>query len=199
MYPVSRKGNPILDRKVTVLVVGGAGYIGSVNVAVLIEQGYRVIVVDNLEKGHRNAVHPDAVFERGDIRHAETVDGLFRRYPIDAVMHFGAYSLVGESMTQPDKYFTNNVEGGHVLLRSMREHHVQRIVFSSTAAVYGNPERVPIEEDDRTVPINPYGRSKLAFEFLLQSYEEAYGIRFAALRYFNAAGEIGRASCRERV
>lgn len=172
----------------TILVIGGAGYIGSVNVAALLDRGYAVVVADNLEKGHRKAVHPGAVFEPGDIRSPETVQSLFTRYSIDAVMHFGAYSLVGESMSQPEKYFANNVEGGHVLLRAMRDSGVKRIVFSSTAAVYGNPERIPIQEDSRTDPINPYGRSKLAFEYLLKSYEDAHGIRYAALRYFNAAG-----------
>ena len=171
-----------------ILVIGGAGYIGSVNTAALVEKGYKTVVVDNLEKGHKEAVHPDAELEICDVRSLDALDAVFHQYGFDAVMHFGAYSLVGESMTQPEKYFYNNVEGGHNILRCMKKYGVKRIVFSSTAATYGNPERIPIQENDRTEPINPYGRSKLAFEFLLKSYEEAHGIRHAVLRYFNAAG-----------
>ncbi|MDX9752767.1 MAG: UDP-glucose 4-epimerase GalE [bacterium] len=178
----------MMSRKPAILVVGGAGYIGSVTNAILVEHGYPTIVLDNLEKGHREAVHPQSAFIEGDIRDRYFVQSVFSDYPIEAVMHFGAYSLVGESMTDPDKYFSNNVEGGHMLLNAMRDHGVERIVFSSTAAVYGNPVTVPIEEDMEKVPINPYGRSKLAFEYMLKSYEEAYGIRYAVLRYFNAAG-----------
>jgi UDP-glucose 4-epimerase len=172
----------------TMLVVGGAGYIGSVASALLADHGHQVIVFDNLEKGHRQAVHQSAQLVVADLRDKDAVKAVFDENKIDAVMHFGAYSLVGESMTQPDKYFNNNVEGGRVLLDQMRDHNVKRIVFSSTAAVYGNPEDEPIQEDSRTIPINPYGRSKLAFEYILKSYEEAYGIHFAVLRYFNAAG-----------
>ena len=177
-----------MNQKETVLLIGGAGYIGSVNTAALIERGAHVIVADNFEKGHRAAVHPSAVIEECDIRDAEAIENVFQRHTIDAVMHFGAYSLVGESMQDPDKYFENNLEGGRNLLNAMRKWDVNRIVFSSTAAVYGNPEEVPIQEDTRTEPVNPYGRSKLAFEYLLKSFEEAYGIHYAALRYFNAAG-----------
>ncbi|MBZ0256173.1 UDP-glucose 4-epimerase GalE [bacterium] len=172
----------------TILVVGGAGYIGSVATAMLAEHGNNVIVFDNLEKGHRQAVHESARLVVADLRDKDAVKAVFDENNIDAVMHFGAYSLVGESMTQPDKYFNNNTEGGRVLLDAMREHDVRRIVFSSTAAVYGNPVDEPIQEDSRTIPINPYGRSKLAFEYILKSYEEAYGINYAVLRYFNAAG-----------
>ncbi|MDP8245374.1 MAG: UDP-glucose 4-epimerase GalE [Candidatus Hinthialibacter antarcticus] len=172
----------------TILVVGGAGYIGSVASALLAEHGHRVIVFDNLEKGHRQAVHESAGLVVADLRDKDAVKAVFDDNAIDAVMHFGAYSLVGESMTQPDKYFHNNTEGGRVLIDQMRDHDVKRIVFSSTAAVYGNPEDEPIQEDSRTIPINPYGRSKLAFEYILKSYEEAYGIHYAVLRYFNAAG-----------
>lgn len=172
----------------TILVVGGAGYIGSVATAMLAEHGNAVIVFDNLEKGHRQAVHESARLVVADLRDKAAVKTVFDDNKIDAVMHFGAYSLVGESMTQPDKYFNNNTEGGRVLLDAMRDHNVRRIVFSSTAAVYGNPVDEPIQEDSRTIPINPYGRSKLAFEYILKSYEEAYGINYAVLRYFNAAG-----------
>lgn len=174
--------------KEAVLVVGGAGYIGSVTNSILVDNGYTTIVFDNLEKGHRQAVHPKSKFIQGDLRDQDLVQSVFADHDMQAVMHFGAYSLVGESMTDPDKYFSNNVEGGHVLLNAMRDHKVSRIVFSSTAAVYGNPTEVPILEDVNKVPINPYGRSKLAFEYMLKSYEEAYGIHYAVLRYFNAAG-----------
>ncbi len=172
----------------SIIVIGGAGYIGSVAASMLIEHGYNVLVFDNLEKGHRQTVHASAKFIEADLRDKETVRSVFDQNKIDAVMHFGAYSLVNESMSQPDKYFHNNVEGGRVLLDAMRDHDVKRIVFSSTAAVYGNPEDGPIQEDSRTQPINPYGRSKLAFEYILKSYQEAYGINHAVLRYFNAAG-----------
>ena len=177
-----------MGKQEKILVIGGAGYIGSVTTAALVDQGYAVVVADTLEKGHREAVHPGAKLEICDVRSPGTLDAVFQNGGFDAVMHFGAYSLVGESMTQPDKYFDNNVEGGHNILRCMRKYGVGRIVFSSTAATYGNPERTPIQENDRTEPINPYGRSKLAFEYLLKSYEEAYGIRHSVLRYFNAAG-----------
>jgi UDP-glucose 4-epimerase len=174
----------------TILVIGGAGYIGSVTASILVDAGYSIIVFDNFEKGHRQAVHPSATLIDADLRDKEAVDSVFQNHSIQAVMHFGAYSLVGESMKEPEKYFTNNVLGGKNILDSMRDHNVDRIVFSSTAATYGNPETVPIKEDSRTEPINPYGRSKLAFEYMLKSYEEAYGIKFAVLRYFNAAGAL---------
>ncbi|MBI1388168.1 MAG: UDP-glucose 4-epimerase GalE [bacterium] len=172
----------------TILVVGGAGYIGSVVAAALCDKGYPVVVFDNFEKGHRQAIHPDAHAFEGDLRRMEDVECAFTEHAIGAVMHFGAYSLVGESVEQPGKYFDNNVEGGHNLLKMMQRRGVKRIVFSSTAAVYGNPLSVPITEDSVKIPINAYGRSKLAFEYLLKSYEEAYGINHAILRYFNAAG-----------
>ena len=158
--------------------------------AALIEQGKRVIVLDNLENGHREAVHTDAVIEECDIRDNESVKRVFSRHKFDCVLHFGAYAYVGESMSKADEYFVNNVIGGHHLLNAMRNHNVNRIVFSSTCATYGSVTKVPITEDFPTDPINPYGRTKLAFEFLLRSYEESYGIRHAILRYFNAAGAI---------
>lgn len=176
----------------TIAVIGGAGYIGSVNVDALIEAGKQVVVIDNLEYGHRDAVHPEAGFEECDIRNASAVERVFDRHSIDAVMHFGAYAYVGESMTKADEYFQNNVWGGHHLLNSMRKRGIERIVFSSTCAVYGDVKTVPIDESLPLNPINPYGRTKLAFELLLKSYEDAYGIRHAILRYFNAAGATER-------
>ncbi len=176
-----KKGN-------TMVVVGGAGYIGSVMVSRLVEHGVQVVVVDTLEKGHRAAVHPSAALEVCDIRDRDALDRVFDTYRVDGVFHFGAYSLVAESVERPGDYFRNNVFGGQNLLDIMLAHGVKKIVFSSTAAVYGNPEEIPIVESTSTRPINAYGRSKLAFEFLLQSYAEAYGLRYAVLRYFNAAG-----------
>lgn len=172
----------------TVVVVGGAGYIGSVMVASLVERDLRVIVVDSLETGHRAAVHPGAALTVCDIRDRGRLVEIFAAQPVSAVLHFGAYSLVAESVRDPGKYFDNNLRGGQILLDAMREHDVRKIVFSSTAATYGIPEAVPITEETPTRPINAYGRSKLAFEMLLASYAEAYDLRYAALRYFNAAG-----------
>jgi UDP-glucose 4-epimerase len=177
-----------LNNQETVLVVGGAGYIGSVNVAQLIDQGKNVIVVDNFENGHREAVHPNAIVEECDLRNKEAIEQVFQNHSIDSVMHFAAYAYVGVSMSQADEYFTNNFIGGHHLLNAMRKHEVDRIVFSSTCATYGDVQKVPIDETFPKEPINPYGRTKLAFEMLLKSYEDSYGIRHAILRYFNASG-----------
>ncbi len=169
-----------------VLVTGGAGYIGSVVSEQLVSDGHEVVVYDNLSKGHRDAVVPDARFVEGDLHEAEklreTLNG------IDAVIHMAAYSLVGESVEAPSKYYHNNVVAGLVLLDAMRDCGVKRIVFSSTAATYGEPEAQPIFESAPTNPTNPYGESKLAFEKAMHWYERAYGLRYASLRYFNAAG-----------
>lgn len=172
----------------SVLVTGGAGYIGSHQTLALIESGEKVIVVDNLETGARKAVHPDAVFVEGDLRDTTFVKKLFAENEIDSVIHFAAYSLVGESVSAPAKYYGNNVISALNLLNAMTEAGVKRIVFSSTAAVYGEPENVPILETDRTVPGNPYGESKLAVEKMLKWFDKAYGIKYKALRYFNVAG-----------
>jgi len=169
-----------------VLVTGGAGYIGSVVSEQLVSDGHEVVVYDNLSKGHRDAVVPDARFVEGDLHEAEklreTLNG------IDAVIHMAAFSLVGESVEAPSKYYHNNVVAGLVLLDAMRDCGVKRIVFSSTAATYGEPEAQPIFESAPTNPTNPYGESKLAFEKAMHWYERAYGLRYASLRYFNAAG-----------
>jgi len=177
-----------VNKQETILVIGGAGYIGSVNVEALVKKNYRVVVIDNLERGHKAAVHPNATTIECDIRNEIAVRRIFESQPIDAVMHFGAYAYVGESMTQADEYFRNNFIGGYNLLNAMRDYRVERIVFSSTCATYGEVSQVPITESHPQRPINPYGCSKLAFELLLRSYEISYGIRYAALRYFNAAG-----------
>ncbi len=174
----------------TVLVLGGAGYIGSHTVDRLISNGQeKVIVVDNLVTGHRAAVHPDAVFYQGDLADQAFMRQVFANHPdIDAVIHFAAYSLVAESMIEPLKYFDNNTAGMVKLLEVMNECGVKRIVFSSTAATYGIPERMPIREDDPQKPINPYGESKLMMETIMRWSDAAYGIKFVPLRYFNVAG-----------
>ena len=171
----------------TILVAGGAGYIGSHMVALLVEKGYDVVVVDNLTTGHWQAVK-GAKLRVGDLRDAAFLDRVFTEFPVDGVINFAAFSLVGESVTDPLKYYDNNIAGAVGILTAMKNHKVNKIVFSSTAATYGEPEKQPIEETDRTDPINPYGASKLAIEGLLRWSEGAYGIRYAALRYFNAAG-----------
>ncbi|WP_446663296.1 UDP-glucose 4-epimerase GalE [Geobacillus sp. CCR] len=174
-----------------ILVCGGAGYIGSHAVYRLLEKGERVVVVDNLQTGHREAVHPDAVFCQGDIRDREFLRTVFRRHDIEAVIHFAANSLVGESMEEPLKYYDNNVYGTQVLLEVMREFGVKQIVFSSTAAVYGEPKQIPIIETDPTEPTNAYGETKLAMEKMMKWADRAYGIRSISLRYFNVAGAYG--------
>jgi len=171
----------------TILVAGGAGYIGSHMVALLLREGYDVVVVDNLSTGHWQAAK-GAALRVGDVRDASFLDGVFSEFPIDGVINFAAFSLVGESVTNPLKYYGNNVTGAISMLTAMKNHRVDKIVFSSTAATYGEPEKQPIEETDKTDPTNPYGASKLAIEGLLKWCEKAYGIRYAALRYFNAAG-----------
>jgi len=175
-----------------VLVTGGAGYIGSVVVEELLSDGHEVIVFDNLSKGHRASVAAKAEFITGDLLNQELLTDTLRIGHVDAVIHMAADSLVSESVVQPAKYYRNNVVGGLSLLESMREAKVRRLVFSSTAAVYGEPLRQPISEDDATNPTNPYGATKLALENALGWYEAAYGLRYVSLRYFNAAGATDR-------
>ncbi len=171
-----------------ILVLGGAGYIGSHTVYELIDAGYEVVIADNLETGHKQAVHPDAVFYKGDLRDRSFVDEVLDREKIDAAIHFAANSLVGESMTDPLKYYDNNLCGTKVLLESMVAHHLDKIVFSSTAATYGEPERIPIMETDRTEPTNTYGETKLSMEKMFKWTGKAHGLRYVSLRYFNACG-----------
>ena len=170
------------------LVTGGAGYIGSVVGEELIRAGHQVVAYDNLAKGHRAAVTEGILLVEGDLADSDTLKKALRKYEIEAVFHMAADSLVGESVTNPRKYYGNNLVSGLVLLESMLDVGINRIVFSSTAAVYGEPLKQPIEETDPTSPTNPYGESKLAFERALQWYERAYALRYASLRYFNAAG-----------
>ncbi|MDO4286885.1 MAG: UDP-glucose 4-epimerase GalE [Eubacteriales bacterium] len=171
-----------------ILVLGGAGYIGSHTVYELIDTGTEVVIADNLETGHREAVHPKAKFYQGDIRDRAFIDSVFDNEKIDGVIHFAANSLVGESMTNPLKYYDNNLCGTKVLLESMVAHDIDKIVFSSTAATYGEPERVPILETDRTEPTNCYGETKLSMEKMFKWTGLAHGLRFVSLRYFNACG-----------
>ena len=182
----------------SILVLGGAGYIGSHTVYELIDEGMDVVIVDNLETGYAEAVHPKAKFYQGDIRNREFVDSVFDNEKIDAVIHFAANSLVGESMTNPLKYYDNNLCGTKVLLESMVAHGIDKIVFSSTAATYGEPESIPILETDNTKPTNTYGETKLSMEKMFYWTSKAHGLRYVSLRYFNAcgahvSGEIGEA------
>lgn len=171
-----------------ILVLGGAGYIGSHTVYALIERDQDVVIADNLMTGHREAVHPRARFYQGDIRDKLFLHSLFAKEQIEAVIHFAACSLVGESMSDPLKYYDNNLNGTKTLLESMVENNIDKIVFSSTAAVYGEPERVPIFEGDRTSPTNTYGETKLSMEKMFKWVENAHGIKYVSLRYFNACG-----------
>ena len=175
-----------------VLVTGGAGYIGSVVVEELLAQEHTPIVYDNLSKGHRQSVAPGAELVEGELVDQQRLERVLAKQEIEAVMHMAADSLVGESFRNPAKYYANNMVAGLSLLEAMRSARVSRMVFSSTAAVYGEPERQPIRESDATVPTNPYGETKLAFERALHWYEQAYGLRYVSLRYFNAAGATTR-------
>ncbi|TWK79705.1 UDP-glucose 4-epimerase [Bacillus paralicheniformis] len=171
-----------------ILVCGGAGYIGSHAVAELLSRNEEVVIIDNLQTGHQEAALKGASFYNGDLRDEAFLRKVFQENEIEAVMHFAADSLVGESVTDPLKYYDNNVYGAVCLLKVMKEFDVKQIVFSSTAATYGEPDRVPIMETDPTDPTNPYGETKLAIEKMLKWSEKAYGIRHVVLRYFNVAG-----------
>ncbi len=175
-----------------ILVTGGAGYIGSVVTEELIKAGHEAVVYDNLSYGHRRAVRSPAELVEADLLDGETLRSVLRTHEIEAVMHMAAYALVGESVTHPARYYQNNLVAGLSLLNAMNECGVKRLVFSSTCATYGEPEKVPIEEGSPNHPTNPYGESKLAFERALRWYEGAYGLRYASLRYFNAAGATER-------
>ncbi|WP_025024127.1 UDP-glucose 4-epimerase GalE [Companilactobacillus nodensis] len=172
----------------SILVLGGAGYVGSHTVDHLCNMGYDVVVADNLETGHRAAVNDKAKFYQGDVRDKEFLIKLFQAEDITDVIHFAAFSVVPESMKDPLKYFDNNTYGMIALLEVMNNFDVKHIIFSSTAATYGEPKQIPIKETDPTVPTNPYGESKLAMEKIMHWSDVAYGIKFVALRYFNVAG-----------
>ncbi len=175
-----------------ILVTGGAGYIGSVVVEELLAQGETAVVYDNLSKGHRESVAAGAEFIQGELLDSERLERVLAEHQIDAVMHMAADSLVGESFQNPAKYYANNLVASLSLLKAMRAARVSRIVLSSTAAVYGEPEKQPISESDATCPTNPYGETKLALERALHWSEKAYGLRYVSLRYFNAAGATVR-------
>lgn len=171
-----------------ILVTGGAGYVGSHCVEQLCEAGESVVVFDNLYYGHREAVHPKATFVEGDLKDADTVNRLFKEHAFDAVMHFASHTLVGESMEQPLLYIGENITNALNLFRAMLDHNVKRFILSSTANLFDNPERIPISEKERIVPGSPYGESKFIIERQLYWLDKVYGLRYAALRYFNASG-----------
>ena len=176
-----------------VLVTGGAGYIGSAFVEALVAAGQRVVVLDDLSRGHRAAVHPDALFHQGRTGDRALVDRVVSEQQVEACVHFAAFAYVGESVKDPARYFDNNFNQAQALFDTLLAAGVKRVVFSSTCATYGVPTAVPIAESHPQWPINPYGWSKLFVERLLDSYDQAHGLRFVALRYFNAAGATARA------
>ena len=171
-----------------ILVLGGAGYIGSHTALEIVKSGRDVVIADSLVTGYKKAIPEKARFYQGDIRDFEFLDNLFQQEKIDAVIHFAAYSLVGESVANPLKYYGNNLYGTKILLEAMVKNNIDKIVFSSTAATYGEPENIPILESDRTCPTNPYGETKLAVEKMFKWVAEAHGLRYVSMRYFNACG-----------
>jgi UDP-glucose 4-epimerase len=184
---------------VKIFVTGGAGYIGSVCAEALLQRGDEVTIFDNLTEGHRTAMDSRATFIQGDLSDPKSISLAIATSRPDAVMHFAANAQVAESMENPYKYFHNNVCGGLNLLNAMVEHSVKRLVFSSTCATFGTPDRVPIDESVPQVPVNPYGESKLMFEKILRWFDQIHGIQFAALRYFNVAGATERLGEHHRV
>jgi UDP-glucose 4-epimerase len=184
---------------VKIFVTGGAGYIGSICAEELLQRGHEVTIFDNLTEGHRGAIDPRATFIQGDFSDPKSISLAIATSRPDAVMHFAANALVGESMENPYKYFHNNVCGSLNLLNGMVEHGVKRLVFSSTCATFGTPERIPIDESLPQNPVNPYGESKLMFERILRWFDQIHGIKFATLRYFNVAGATEKLGEHHRV
>jgi UDP-glucose 4-epimerase len=184
-------------KKLNILVIGGCGYIGTHMVKALLAAGHNVATLDNLSKGNRDLL-PGGTFIMGDINDPGGLDQVFASRRFDAVMHFSAFTEVGESVRDPQKYYLNNVAGTLNLLRAMRRHDVNRFIFSSSAAVYGEPDYTPIDENHPCRPTNPYGRTKLMVEDILRDYDQAYGLRSIALRYFNAAGADASGTIGER-
>lgn len=194
--------NPPRDGRVAnvhekILVCGGAGYIGSHMVLMLARAGFKVVTLDNLSTGHRDAVKAGE-FVQGDVRDAAILDALWARHRFDAVFHFAGLSVVADSVVQPELYYDNNVGGVVCLLAAMVRHGCRRLIFSSTAAVYGNPQQVPIREDHKAAPINPYGQTKLQAEVLMREASATWGLGLVSLRYFNAAGCDAAAGLTER-
>lgn len=183
-----QKSYRVLKNKVRTLVTGGAGYIGSIVAEELLKDGYDVLVLDNLRQGHRGAVPSGAEFASADICDPASLEDVFQRHKFDAVMHMAAETAVEFSITDPQRYFQNNIVGGLNLLEAMRKYRVRKLVFSSSASVYGEPESTPIEEEHPKAPVNAYGETKLMFERILGWYGKAYGLKHLSLRYFNAAG-----------
>ena len=174
------------------LVTGGAGYIGGVCVEKLLERGDEVVILDNLSTGHEDNIKPGAIFYKGNVGDANLVNKIFAEHKIEAVLHFAGLIQVGESVKLPGKYFENNFSQGINLLESMVQNGVNKIIFSSTAAVFGNPLEIPIKEESIKEPINPYGESKFMFEKAIKRFHDAYGLRFTIFRYFNACGATGQ-------
>ncbi|MEW6196190.1 MAG: UDP-glucose 4-epimerase GalE [Bacteroidota bacterium] len=172
----------------TVLVTGGAGYIGSHFVKYLIEKNFKVIVLDNLSRGYKQAVHSKAIFENADLLNYSALPEILNKYKPEAVVHFAAFAYVGESVEKPDLYYQNNVVGSFNLIKASAEHGIKKFVFSSTCSIYGNPTKVPISEDQLSNPINPYANTKLVIEMMLKDFDISFGMKSVALRYFNAAG-----------
>ena len=175
-----------------ILVTGGAGYIGSITTEQLILKGYDVVVFDNLFQGHRDAVHPEAAFVKGDLADREAVEKIFVDYPIDAIMHFASYTLVGESVAKPFLYLGDNTRNGLNLLETAVAHGVRKFILSSTANLFDDPREIPIKEDERIVPGSPYGEGKYLLERILNWLDQTVDLKYAALRYFNAAGASER-------
>jgi UDP-glucose-4-epimerase GalE len=182
-----------------VLVTGAAGYIGSICSEVLLARGYQVIALDNLQEGHATAVPPKAIFCRADLGVLAQIEELFSKHKIDAVMHFAGEALVAKSVREPSTFYAANIACGVNLLDAMTRHSVKKLIFSSTAATYGEPHTVPIPEDHSKNPINPYGKSKIRFEEILSDYRAYTGLNFATLRYFNAAGASAERGEHHRV
>jgi len=187
--PKTVKKSSAVKKKPVILVTGGAGYIGSHTVRLLAEKGEKIVVLDSLVYGHKDAlVNKEVDFVKGDLGDPKCVESIFKKYAVEAVVHFAAYCFVGESVTDPGKYYLNNTAAPIVLLEAMRRHGCSQFIFSSTCATYGNPHYIPLDEKHVQEPINPYGQSKLMLEKILLDYERAYNIRSVKLRYFNASG-----------
>ncbi len=171
-----------------ILVTGGAGYIGSHTVKKLIDSGKKILILDNLSRGFKEAIHPNAIYEFADLLDYNSLENVINKYDIDAVIHFAAFAYVGESVENPMLYYNNNVVGSFNLIKAISRKGIKKFVFSSTCSVYGNPVQIPISESESTKPINPYAKTKLMIENILEDFYSAYDLRYVALRYFNAAG-----------